>query len=279
MNKLLYILCLFVFSCQICFGKIDNKEYKLVRKSTDNNAKYEFALKCFAEGDYKKTITLLEDISNAYKGTERSENILYLLSTSHFKKKEYIAAGHHYKTYVNTYLRGSHYTECMFMLAYSYYHQSPEPELDQTATIQAIERFQMFIEAFPYNEQTPLAKQLQAEMYEKLALRDLKNAQLYYDLGNYRGNNYRAAVVTAQNALNDYPNTKYKEDYSIIIVRAKYKEAINSVQEKLQQRSEDALDECYYFSQEYPETKHKKEIEKISEHLKRVLTQFEQTED
>ena len=208
-----------------------------------------------------------------------TKNILYLLSTSHFKKKEYIAAGHHYKTYVNTYLRGSHYTECMFMLAYSYYHQSPEPELDQTATIQAIERFQMFIEAFPYNEQTPLAKQLQAEMYEKLALRDLKNAQLYYDLGNYRGNNYRAAVVTAQNALNDYPNTKYKEDYSIIIVRAKYKEAINSVQEKLQQRSEDALDECYYFSQEYPETKHKKEIEKISEHLKRVLTQFEQTED
>jgi outer membrane protein assembly factor BamD len=98
-------------------------------------------------------------------------------------------------------------------------------------------------------------------------------------MGNYRGNNYRAAVVTAQNALNDYPNTKYKEDYSIIIVRSKYKEAINSVQEKLKQRSEDALDECYYFSQEYPETKHKKEIEKISAHLEKVLLQFENTED
>jgi outer membrane protein assembly factor BamD len=268
-----------VFSCQICLAKIDNKEYKLIRKSTDNNAKYEFAIKCFNEGDYKKTITLLEDISNAYKGTERSENILYLLSTSHFKKKEYIAAGHHYKTYVNTYLRGNHYTECMFMLAYSYYHQSPEPELDQTATVKAIERFQIFIEAFPYNEQTPRAKELQAEMYEKLALRDLKNAQLYYNLGNYRGNNYRAAVVSAQNALNDYPDSKYKEEYSIIIVRSKYKEAINSVLEKLQQRSEDALDECYYFTQEYPDSKYKKEIEKISDHLKRVLAQFEQIED
>ena len=70
-----------------------------------------------------------------------------------------------------------------------------------------------------------------------------------------------------------------KEDYSIIIVRSKYKEAINSVQEKLKQRSEDALDECYYFSQEYPETKHKKEIEKISAHLEKVLLQFENTED
>ena len=220
MNKLLYILCLFVFSCQICLAKIDSKEYKLIRKSTDNNAKYEFALKCYQEGDYKKTIALLEDISNAYKGTERSENILYLLSTSHFKKKEYIAAGHHYNTYVNTYLRGSHYTECMFMLAYSYYHQSPEAELDQTATVKAIERFQIFIEAFPYNEQVPLAKELQAEMYEKLAYRDLKNAQLYYNLGNYRGNNYRAAIVSAQNAINDYPNSKYKEDYSIIIAAA-----------------------------------------------------------
>lgn len=279
MNKLLYILCLFVFCSQICLAKISSKEYKQIRKSTDNNAKYEFAIKCYEEGDYKKTITLLEDISAAYKGTERSENILYLLSTSHFKKKEYIAAGHHYNTYVNTYLRGSHYTECMFMLAYSYYFQSPEAELDQTATVKAIERFQLFIEAFPYNEQTPLAKQLQAEMYEKLAYRDLKNAQLYYNLGNYRGNNYRAAVVSSQNAINDYPDSKYKEEFSIIIVRAKYKEAINSVLEKLQQRSEDALDECYYFNQEYPESKYAKDVEKIAEHLKRVLAQFEKTED
>lgn len=279
MNRFLYILCLFVFCSQICLAKIDKKEYKQILKSTDNNAKYEFAIKCFNEEDYKKTITLLDEISNAYKGTERSENILYLLSTSHFKRKEYIASAHHYQTYVNTYLRGSHYTECMFMLAYSYYHQSPEAELDQTATVKAIERFQIFIETFPYNEQTPRAKELQAEMYEKLALRDLKNAQLYYNLGNYRGNNYRAAVVSAQNALNDYPNTSYKEDYSIIIVRAKYKEAINSVLEKLKERSEDALDECYYFLQEYPETKHKKEVEKIATHLKRVLSQFEETED
>jgi outer membrane protein assembly factor BamD (BamD/ComL family) len=49
--------------------------------------------------------------------------------------------------------------------------------------------------------------------------------------------------------------------------------------EKLQQRSEDALDECYYFTQEYPDSKYKKEIEKISDHLKRVLAQFEQVED
>ena len=152
-------------------AKIDNKEYKLIRKSTDNNAKYEFAIKCYEEKDYKKTITLLEDISNSYKGTERSENILYLLSSSHFNRKEYIASAHHYQTYVNTYLRGAHYTECLFMLAYSYYHQSPEAELDQTATVKAIERFQIFIEAFPYNEQTPLAKELQHEMYEKLGTR------------------------------------------------------------------------------------------------------------
>lgn len=279
MDRFLYILCLFVFSCQICLAKIDSKEYKLIRKSTDNNAKYEFAIKCYEEQDYKKTITLLEDISSVFKGTEKSENILYLLSSSYFNRKEYIASAHHYQTYVNTYLRGTHYAECLFMLAYSYYHQSPEAELDQTATMKAIERFQIFIESFPYNEQTPLAKNLQAEMYEKLALRDLKNAQLYYNLGNYRGNNYRAAVVSAQNALYDYPNTQYKEDYSIIIVRSKYKEAINSVQEKLRQRSEDSLDECYYFMQEYPETKHKKEVDKIIKHLKEILSHLESIED
>ena len=92
MNRFLYILCLFVFCSQVCLAKIDKKEYKQILKSTDNNAKYEFAIKCFNEEDYKKTITLLDEVSNAYKGTERSENILYLLSTSHFKRKEYIAS-------------------------------------------------------------------------------------------------------------------------------------------------------------------------------------------
>lgn len=46
------------------------------------------------------------------------------------------------------------------------------------------------------------------------------------------GNNYLSCVITAQNALKDYPYTDYREDLSILILRAKYEMAVNSVEDK-----------------------------------------------
>ena len=248
-----------------------DKYYNRLLKSQDGEMKYKAALEYFEQEDYKKTIRLLEDISTQFKGTEKSENILYLLSTSYFKRKDYISSEHYYKTYVNTYLRGKNYAECLFMLAYSEYMQSPEAELDQTPTVKAIEHFQLFMEQFPHHVNAPKAKELQNEMYDKLAEREYLNAKLYYNLGNYMGNNYRAAVVTAQNAMNDYPDSKHISELALIIVRAKYHEAINSVAEKLIERCEDAREECYYYLQEHADSKHKKEVEKMAEHLHKII--------
>ena len=264
-----FIVTMVIWS--VCTPAMADKYYNQLLKSKDGELKYKAALEYYEKGDYKKTIRLLEDISTQYKGAEKSENILYLLSTSYFKRKDYIASAHYYQTYVNTYLRGKNYPECLFMLAYSEYLESPEPELDQRPTMKAIEHFQLFIEQFPYHSQADSARQCQAELYDKLAEREYLNAKLYYNLGDYRGNNYRAAIITAQNAMNDYPDSKYIDELAFIIVKSKYHEAIKSVQEKILERSEDARDECYYFMQEHPNTKHQKEVEKMAEHLQKII--------
>ena len=265
------ILIVTLFLSGILMPAMADKYYNSLLKSQDGEMKYKAAVEYFEQQDYKKTIRLLEDISTQFKGTEKSEHILYLLSTSYFKRKDYISSEHYYKTYVNTYLRGKNYAECLFMLAYSEYMQSPEPELDQTPTVKAIEHFQLFLEQFPYDEHAKEAKQMQTEMYDKLAEREYQNAKLYYNLGNYMGNNYRAAIVTAQNAMNDYPDSKHISELALIIVRAKYHEAINSVAEKLIQRCEDAREECYYYLQEYADSKHRKEVEKMASHLQKII--------
>ena len=270
MRKYLIIVTTLLLS-SVCMPALADKYYNQLLKSQDGELKYKAAMQYYEQKDYKKTIRLLEDISNQFKGTEKSENLLYILSNSYFQRKDYIASAHYYQTYVNTYLRGKHYAECLFMLAYSEYMESPEPELDQRPTLKAIEHFQLFIEQFPYNEQIEQAKAMQAELYDKLAEREFLNAKLYYNLGDYRGNNYRAAIVTAQNAMNDYPDSKYIEELAFIIVKSKYHEAIKSVQEKMLERSEDARDECYYFLQEHPNSKHQKETLKFAEHLQRII--------
>lgn len=71
-------------------------------------------------------------------------------------------------------------------------------------------------------------------------------------MGNYLGNNYQACVITAQNALKDYPYTNLREDLSILILRAKYELAVYSVEDRRAERYREAVDECYAFKNESP---------------------------
>ena len=97
-KALIFIATVVMWS--ICMPTMADKYYNQLLKSKDGELKYKGALEYYEQGDYKKTIRLLEDISTQYKGTEKSENILYLLSTSYFKRKDYIASAHYYQTYV-----------------------------------------------------------------------------------------------------------------------------------------------------------------------------------
>ena len=101
------------------------------------------------------------------------------------------------------------------------------------------------------------------ELQEKLVKKEYLASKLYYDLGLYMGNNYQSCIITAQNTLNDYPYTKQREELSVLILRAKYAIAENSVEEKKDERYRDAIDEYYAFKNEFPESKYVKEAEKI----------------
>ncbi|MBP5260321.1 MAG: outer membrane protein assembly factor BamD [Paludibacteraceae bacterium] len=266
MKKVLltWLFCLFC-GTPLLYGSA----YTKLLKNGSNEEKYQAAQQFFAKGDYAKTITLLEQVSRFYRGTKDAENVTYLLATSYTKRKDYISGAHYYQGYTTHYLQYPHYQECMYMLGYCYFQLSPEAELDQSNTMQAIEQFEAYLDRFPHDKHSDEVRSLLSQLREKLAERELANAKLYYNLGDYRGNNYRAAIITAQNAMNDYPDTRYLEDFAWIVVRSKYQEAMRSVEEKKDARCEDAYDECYYFLKEYPETKHAKEIEKYTKQLKR----------
>lgn len=267
-KKALYIFAILLFSVTATAKKKEN--FSKILKNPDVEVKYKYALEYYNNGDYKKAITLFEDVQNGYRGTETAQHILYYLAMCYVKRKDYESAEHYLTNYLSTYVRGEYIEECNFMLAYCYYKESPHYELDQTSTVKAIEQLNHCLVLYPNHEKAEDAKTMRTEMLDKLARRELANATLYYNLGNYRGNNYRAAIVVSQNAINDYPECEYLEQFAYIIVRSKYKEAINSNTKKIYIRSEDAWDECYYFLNEFPETKHRKEIEKMAAHLEKI---------
>ena len=238
-------------------------EYNKVLKSTDANVKFEYAKKAFEKGKYGQACTLLSEIVTVMKGTEHAEEALYLLGLSHFENKDYISSGAYFKTYYTHYPKGKYAELARFYSGYGYYLDSPEPQLDQTTTHKAIEELQNFLDYFPKSDKVSIAQNALFELQDKLVLKELQNAVLYYNLGTYLGNNYESAVITAQNAIKEYPYSKYKEQLQMLILKSRYQEAILSVDEKKEDRFRIVIDEYYSFINDYPESESRQEADHI----------------
>ena len=238
-------------------------EYNKVLKSTDANYKFEYAKKAFEERKYVQAATLLEDVVKVLKGTDKAEESLYLLGLSYYENKDYLTASSYFKTYYTHYPKGKYTELARFYSGYGCYLDSPEPQLDQTETYKAIEELQKFLDYHPNSDRAAIAQNAIFELQDKLVQKEIDNAQLYYNLGNYLGNNYNSAVIVATNALKNYPYTKYKEQLQMIILKSKFQEAYQSVQEKKEERFRSVIDEYYSFINDYPDGKYRKEADNI----------------
>ncbi|MDE5912286.1 MAG: outer membrane protein assembly factor BamD, partial [Muribaculaceae bacterium] len=112
-------------------------------------------------------------------------------------------------------------------------------------------------------DKVPMAQNAVFELQDKLTLKQLQNAQLYYNLGTFGGNNFEAAVIVAQNAIKTYPYSKYKEQLEMLILKSRYKEAELSVDEKKAERYRQVVDEYYSFINNYPESSYRNEADNI----------------
>lgn len=257
MRKIFLLIPLLVLLTTSC------SEYTKVMKSRDADYKFDYAKRAYEEKKYLQAATILNDIYTPLRGTAKGEEALFLLAMSHYENKDYTNSNLFFKTYYQRYPKGKYAELSNFYSGYGFYLDSPDPQLDQTYTIKAIEELQNFLERYPKSEKMPEAQRAIFEMQDKLTLKELQNAQLYYNLGNFLGNNYESAVIVAQNALKDFPYSKYREDFEFLILKSKYQQARNSVSEKMGERFNDVIDEYYSFINNYPESKHTKEANTI----------------
>jgi outer membrane protein assembly factor BamD len=246
-------------------------EYNKILKSTDRDLKYTYAKKYFEEGKYNRSIALLEELVTFMKGTAQAEESLYLLAQSHYNSKDYYSATEVFSTYYNSYPKGEYAESALFYSAYGMYLDSPDARLDQSKTYRAISEFQRYIERYPQTERAEQAKNYMFELQEKLAYKELLSAQLYLDLGNYMGNNYEAAVVTAREAIKMYPYSQYMEDYQITILRARHEYAQRSTLQTQPERYRMVIDEYFNYTNSFPEGKYREEAEKYYKEAQKII--------
>ncbi len=246
-------------------------QYNKVLKSRDLVYQYEAAKAYYAKGKYNKAATLLDGLTIPLKGTDKAEESVYLLGMCYMNQKDYATAAMTFITYYTSYPSGKYAEIARFQAGKSLYLDTPEPRLDQTSTYKAIQELHLYIEEYPNSVRKKEAQDMMFELQEKLVRKEFLAAQLYYDLGLYMGNNYESCIITAQNALNEYPYTKQREELSMLILLSKYKIAFHSLEEKKEERYRDVIDEYYSFTNEFPESKYKKEADRLFKESVKVI--------
>lgn len=244
-------------------------QFNQVYKSQDSNLKYEFAKQYYAHGKYSRAQTLLSELITIKKGSTEAEESLYMLAMCEYNLKDYETAAEYFRKYVSSYPKGIYTERAKYYVGESLYMNAPEPRLDQSTTLTAISAFQEFLDLYPDSQLKKQATNRLFQLQDLLVEKEYKSAKLYYDLGTYfgnclgEGNNYQACIVTAQNALKDYPYSNKREEFATLIMKGKYELARMSVESKQYERYQDAEDECYGFINEYPDSKERANAEKM----------------
>ena len=273
MKKKVFILACSTIMMGSCAG-----EFNKVYKSTDADLKYEYAKEAFAMGKFQQASTLLGELITLKKGSDEAQECLYMLGMAQYCDRDYESASATFKKYVSSYPRGTYAEAASFYVGQSLYESAPEPRLDQSPTIGAINAYQQFLDLHPDSKLRSQAQERLYELQDKLITKELLSANLYYNLGGYFGNinkndesNYTSCIITAQNALKQYPYSEHREDFALLIMKSKFELAQNSTEDKRLDRYRDAEDECYGFINEYPDSKNVPLAEKYIARCKKVI--------
>ena len=243
--------------------------YNYVTKTNDYVYKYESAKEYYALGQFNRASLLLQDVVMSLKGTDKGEESLYLLGMASYKAHDYTSAQAYFQKYYQSYPKGQFAEESRFYSGRSLYMTVPETKLDQSATYQAVNEFQEFLEIYPTSRFNEEVQKLIFDLQDKLVEKEYLSAKLYFDLGSYFGNcakggsNYQACIITAENAIRDYPFTSRREEFAIMILRAKFDLAKQSIEAKKEERYHNAIDEYYGFTNEFPESPYMKEAQEM----------------
>jgi len=232
-----------------------NKYNKLL-KSTNYELKLEKANHYYDKKNYVRAQQLYEELIPIFKGTDKSEDLYYRYTWTHFYTGDYSLAQFHFKNFVRQFPTSEKAEECFFMNGYCYYLNSPKYSLDQTATINAIKEMQSFIDNFPESKWVDSANTIVSILHRKLEKKEYEILKQYRLLDDYK------AVITAgKNFQKDYPDSEYNEEIRFWIIEAYYLLGINSIPDKKKERLEKVGEYYLKFVDLHPQSKFLKEAE------------------
>lgn len=247
-------------------AKKEIKGVHRIIKLGDPELMYSKGLEFYNAEKWRKSSDLFDACRGYYVGSEREDSIAFFAARSKFKNRNYHDATPQLDEFRRKFGRSIFIEDAEAMLTMCSYYLSPGPTRDQSITSEAIIGFTEFIERYPNSKRVETFRKLIDELHGRLLEKAYINAYTYYKIQRYK-----SAVVAFRNALKQFPDTPYREEILYHITVSQYRLAHNSVLSKQAGRYLDVLDSYYSFINEFPESKHRKELERYTKEAKDYL--------
>ena len=244
------------WGCGIRMGRLE--------RSNDYEELFNGAMAFYEKGKYSKAKILFERIHGFYRGSEYSEKIRYYWAYCEYYMGLYQLATYQFGTFYKTYGRSPLAEEAQFMEAYSLYLDSPDADLEQSNSEEAVIAMQDFLNRYPASQYYDQANKIVDELQIKFETKAYQTAKLYYRLStglSFR-NYLEAALTTFQSFQSDYPDSQYNEELMFLCVETSFKIADNSIISLRKERFDRTINFYNSFVSSYPESKYTEQIQK-----------------
>ena len=184
--------------------------------------------------------TLFKQLLEDYPDSEERIQALLLLARTHYALEQYEEAKFHFQKFIELYPMHKNVDRAYFFKVMSDHKRVDLALRDQTATKDARDGFQQFIDRFPNSSYLEQAKQKLGECNLMLAKNIFEVGKFYYRTGAYL-----SAISRFKNLLTGYPKQKFFDEAAFLLAESYYHE----------QSFKEAFSLYKKFTKEYPRSR------------------------
>ncbi len=231
-------------------------KFEKFRKKATVQEKYKAAINYYSEGELNKASILLEEIMPLIKGDTIQENATYIQAKCDMESENWAVASEHFTSFAETFSRSPKYKEALYLSALCRYKASPEFNLDQTETKEAINQIQAYINNYPDTEFMDECNRMIKELRQKLEKKSFEKAKLYYTISPFNIANLKSAVIEINNFQKDFPDSRFSEEVAFLKVKAQYELAEVTIPSLQKERYEETKQFYLELLEKYPESEY-----------------------
>ncbi len=265
---------IYIGFCAVCLLLVSCNGFNKLLNSNDYEAKYAAAMNYYNENSFSRAAQLFENLTLYYRGRENAENIAWYYGMSLLKEKDYFTAGYQFKRFAKQFPYSDKLEDALFNSAYCKYMDSPDYNLDQSQTKEAIEEFEAFVEHYPRSTRIPEVNSCLDELRKKLIKKDYEIAYGYFFIEEYH-----AAYESFKQFVNLYPEATMREEAMYYMLESNYRYAINSREDKMYERLQQVINDFDKFSSVFSGSKRMADAQEIYTKTREAMAKVEKVKN